>query len=389
MERASFEGLLGPEAAERLRRPIETARPLPGAAYASEAYFRLELERVLRRRWIGIAFAHQVPSPGDAIPVIAAGLPAIVLRDREGEIRVFHNVCRHRGSVVLTEPARGRPTLRCPYHGWAYGLDGGLVAAPLFEGKRKGFPASLERTGCGLAPIRSGIALDTVFVNVSGDAPPLESAIAPFTELTAPYAMERFQLAHHEGGEISANWKLAVEAAVENYHEEFVHQNLPARIDASGARTFSDCFEGEVFGFTFAGETALRSPTPLVPFRTNATEGARTDHLCFLFPNTQLSLFGSLAVRTLWTPIAVDRTHWQTSWYLVDSSATDDAHAEARTEMIRYWRQLREEDKRVLTLMQQGRQSPVADDLRLSPFWEGSILHFHRKLVDAMTADAG
>ena len=389
MEKASFAALLGPDAAERLRGPVESARPLPRAAYTSEAYYQLELDRVLRRNWTGIAFAHQVPSPGDAIPVTAAGLPAIVLRDREGEIRVFHNVCRHRGSVILTEPAKSRPTLRCPYHGWSYALDGSLVATPLWDGKRTGVPETLDRASCGLVPIRSAVRLDTVFANVSGDAPPLETAMAPFAALTAPYDMDRFRLAHHEGGDLPANWKLVIEAAVENYHEEFVHQKLPARVDAEGARTFADFIEGEVFGFTFAGDTALRSPTPLVPFRASAAETARTDHLCFLFPNTQISLFGSLAVRTLWMPMAVDRTRWQSSWYLVDDAASDKAHAEARAEMIRYWRQLREEDKRVLTLMQQGRQSPVADELRLSPFWEGTILHFHRKLADAMTAEAG
>jgi choline monooxygenase len=388
MDTASFAALLGADAAERLRQPIETARPLPRAAYASEEFYRLELELVLRRRWTGIAFGHQVPTPGDAIPVIAAGLPAIVLRDRVGEIRVFHNVCRHRGSLILTGPVGGRPTLRCPYHGWAYGLDGSLRATPLWDGKRVSDAASLDRENRGLVPIRSGVWGDTVFVNLSGDAPPLETAMAPFAELCAPYDMDRFRLAHHEGGEIPANWKLAIEAAVENYHEEFVHQKLPARVDANGARTFSDVAKGEVFGFTWSGDSALRSSTPLVPLRSNAAGEGRMDHLCFLFPNTQISLFGSLAVRTLWMPMAVDRTRWQTSWFLIDDAATDAEHAEARAEMIRYWRQLREEDKLALQLMQQGRQSPVADELKLSPFWEGSILHFHRKIADAMTAEA-
>ena len=389
MDTASFAALLGSDAAERLRQPIETARPLPGAAYVKEQFYRLELDLVFRRRWTGIAFSHQVPHPGDAIPVIAAGLPAIVLRDRGGEIRVFHNVCRHRGSLILTGPVSGRPTLRCPYHGWAYGLDGSLRATPLWDGKRVGDAASIDRENRGLVPIRSGVWGDTVFVNLSGDAPPLETVLAPFAELCAPYDMDCFRLAHHEGGDILANWKLVIEAAVENYHEEFVHQKLPARVDSSGAKTFSDVAEGEVFGFTWSGDSALRSPTPLVPLRSNAAGEARTDHLCFLFPNTQISLFGSLAVRTLWMPMAVDRTCWHTSWYMVGDAATDTEHAETRAEIIRYWRQLRAEDKQVLELMQQGRQSPVADDLKLSPFWEGSILNFHRKIADAMTAKAG
>lgn len=387
MSDASLAALLGADAASRVREPIETARPLPSAAYTNEAYHRLEMERVLGRSWTGVAFAHQVPNPGDAIPVTAAGLPAIVLRDRTGEIRVFHNVCRHRGSVILSEPVSGQPTLRCPYHGWAYGLDGSLRGTPWWDGRKVADPKSIDRTDRGLVPIRSGVWMDVVFVNVSGDAPPLESAVAPLAALSAPYDMARFRLAHYQAGDVPANWKLTVEAAIENYHEEFVHQQLPARVDpTTGARTFSDVFEGEVLGFTWAGESALRSDTPLVPLRSNAGAAARTDSLCFVFPNTQISLFGSLALRTLWVPMGVDTTRWHSSWYLVDGSATDDEHRAARAEMIRYWLQLRGEDCKVLTLMQQGRRSPVANDLKLSPFWEGAILHFHRKIVDAMAA---
>ena len=385
MNDASLRSLLGSDAASRVREPIETARPLPGAAYTSEAYHRLEMERVLGRSWTGVAFAHQVPNPGDAIPVVAAGLPAIVLRDRAGAIRVFHNVCRHRGSVILSEPASGQPTLRCPYHGWAYGLDGSLKATPWWDGKKLADPKSIDRASRGLVPIRSGVWMDVVFANISGDAPPLESAVAPLAALSAPYDMDRFRLAHYQAGDVPANWKLTIEAAVENYHEEFVHRQLPARVDPkTGARTFDDVFEGEVFGFSWAGDSALRSDTPLVPMRSNAETAGRTDHLCFVFPNTQISLFGSLALRTLWVPIDVETTRWHSSWYLVDDAATDEEHREAREEMIRYWLQLRGEDRGVLTLMQQGRRSPVADDLKLSPFWEGAILHFHRKIVDAM-----
>ncbi|HKF73346.1 MAG TPA: aromatic ring-hydroxylating dioxygenase subunit alpha [Stellaceae bacterium] len=386
MSEASLAALLGPDAARRVHEPIETARPLPTAAYTSEAYHRAEMDRVLGRGWTGVAFTHQVPNPGDAIPVIAAGLPAIVLRDREGAIRVFHNICRHRGSVILSGPVHGLPTLRCPYHGWAYGLDGSLKATPWWDGKKVADPKSIDRVGRGLVPIRSGVWMDVVFVNLSGDAPPLESAVAPLAALSAPYEMNRFRLAHYQAGDIPANWKLTIEAAVENYHEEFVHQQLPSRVDAAGAKTYTDVFEGEVFGFTWAGDSALRSDTPLVSLRSNAESAQRTDYLCFVFPNTQISLFGGLALRTLWVPTGVETTLWHSSWYLVDGAATDDANRAAREEMMRYWLQLRGEDRAVLTLMQQGRRSPVADDLRLSPFWEGAILHFHRKIVDAMTA---
>ena len=387
MEGASVTSLLGAEAIERLNRPIESASALGSAAYVSPEYFRLEQEKLFGRNWTGVAFAHQVPNPGDAIPVsVAGGVPAIVARGRDNEVRVFHNVCRHRGALVLSEPACGRPVLRCPYHGWAYNLDGTLKATPLWDGRKVADPRGSDRADRGLVPIRSTVWADIVFVDLSGKAPALETVAAPFARLWAPYEMERFRLAHYEAGDIAANWKLAVEAAMENYHEEFVHQGLPARVDANGNKTFTEVTDADMFGFTWRGDSSLRSTTPLVPLRSNRPEDQRTDSLCFLFPNTQMSLFGSLAVRTIWAPRAHDRSQWLTSWYLVDDAASDDEHAADRAEMVRYWRQLRAEDGRVLALMQQGRRSPVADDIKLSPFWEGLILHFHQQLVARMAA---
>ncbi len=116
--------ILGKEAIIKLRRPVAEARGLPGAAYTSEEFYQLEQERLFPRTWMGVAFAHEIPDPGDAIPVTVAGLPVILLRDKKGEIRAFHNVCRHRAALVLREPEKGLSNLRCPYHAWTYGLDG-------------------------------------------------------------------------------------------------------------------------------------------------------------------------------------------------------------------------------------------------------------------------
>ena len=180
MTGATVASLLGAEAIEQLNRPIENARGLGAAAYASEVFFRLEQETLFGRQWTGVAFGHQIPNPGDALPVtVAGGIPAIVLRDRDGDVRAFHNVCRHRGAVILTEPCKGRPTIRCPYHGWAYALDGVLKATPLWDGKRVADPGSIDRANRGLVPIRCAVWADVVFVDLSGEAPPIETAAAP------------------------------------------------------------------------------------------------------------------------------------------------------------------------------------------------------------------
>ncbi len=372
--------LLGRDAIAALQRPLETARALPPAAYTDADFFALERKLVFHRNWIGVAFGHDIPAPGDAMPVDAAG--------RDGAVRAFHNVCRHRGAAIIDAPVRGQPSLRCPYHGWAYGLDGRLRATPLWDGQRVAAADALDRGSLGLAPVRSGIFADVVFVDLSGAAPPLAEFVRPLAARWAPYRTEDTRLAHHAAGEIAANWKLAIEGALENYHEAFVHPSLPARIDAAGNKTFTDTAEDALFGFCWAGETALRSQAPLVPLRDgplrDGAEAARTDYLSFLFPNTQLNLYGSVVIAVIWTPLAPDRTSLRSSFYLVPEAAEGARFVEARAAMAEYWRNLREEDRRVIEAMQRGRNSPAAGDFRLSPFWEHSVHHFQNKLVAAM-----
>jgi choline monooxygenase len=382
---ATLADLLGQDAIDAVRRPLATARALPPSAYVDEAFFARERDLVFRRHWISVAFGHDIPDPGDAMPVEAAGIPLILVRDRAGEIRAFHNVCRHRGSAILAAKITCQPTLRCPYHGWTYGLDGRLRATPLWDGRRVTPPGTLDRDKLGLVPVRCGVWADIVFVDLSGTATPLEAFVRPVAERWAPYRTDDLALAHCADGEIAANWKLGIEGALENYHEDFVHPSLPARIDAEGNKTFADIAEDAMFGFSWSGETALRSGTPLIPLRAQAN-GPRTDYLCFLFPNTQVNLYGSVSIRVIWTPLSVDKTALRSAFHVVPEAARSDEFADARAAMIEYWRNLREEDRLVIEGMQRGRRSPAAGDFRLSPFWEQSIHHFQNKLVAAMLA---
>ena len=106
---------------------LAEARGLPASVYTSEGFFALEQRRLFPRTWTGVAFDADVPAPGDAVPVSVAGMPIIVLRDESGTVQAFHNVCRHRATIVLTEPCRGLKQLQCPYHAWTYGLDLSLI----------------------------------------------------------------------------------------------------------------------------------------------------------------------------------------------------------------------------------------------------------------------
>ena len=205
----------------------EGARTLAARYYTDPSLLKAELDGLFGTMWFYAGRSEEAQRAGQYFVRELNRHNIVVTRNATGEIRAFHNVCRHRGSAILSAPVKGQPTLRCPYHNWAYGLDGSLRATPFWDGNKVADPKSMDRASRGLVPIRSGVWMDVVFVNVSGDAPPLESAMAPFAKLSAPYAMERFRLAHYQAGDVPANWKLTIEAAVENYHEEFVHPSLP------------------------------------------------------------------------------------------------------------------------------------------------------------------
>ena len=115
-------------------RPIGAATGLPNVAYTSEAYFRHERDAVIGRTWAGIAFTDTIPDRPFAQPIEFMGLPLLVTRDRHGALRVFHNVCSHRGMKLVAEPTEVRGLITCRYHCWSYATNGDLKATPHIGG---------------------------------------------------------------------------------------------------------------------------------------------------------------------------------------------------------------------------------------------------------------
>ena len=147
--------LLGPDTLDAMARPIAEASALPNVCYTSQRWQELEYERLFARSWFVAGFSHEIPEPGDAMPVEAAGMPLLLLRDREGAVRVFHNVCRHRGAVMVAKPCSGLKLLTCPYHAWAYGLDGALRTRPHFHGGDRHDIVKAGEDPPGLVPVRA------------------------------------------------------------------------------------------------------------------------------------------------------------------------------------------------------------------------------------------
>ena len=111
-------------------KPITESHGLPNECYVSEEFAKFERKKLFEDRWVVIGTASSLPNPGDAKPFDLQGIPLIILRDKKNQIRVFHNVCSHRGYKILQKPCNIKNVLRCPYHSWSYDYDGTLVATP-------------------------------------------------------------------------------------------------------------------------------------------------------------------------------------------------------------------------------------------------------------------
>ena len=129
--------LFDPRTYDGIRRPLLEAETLPPACYTSEEFFKREVETIFMREWNFIGRADYIPNPGDYYTVDFAGVPLLIMRGDDGQVRAFVNSCRHRGSKVVTGKGNARKAHQMPYHGWVYGLDGELLGCAGHEERRR------------------------------------------------------------------------------------------------------------------------------------------------------------------------------------------------------------------------------------------------------------
>lgn len=393
----TLEDILGIEAIEAVRRPIESARSLPAVAYTSDEFFRLEQERLFPRTWVCVGYTHEVPEPGDAVPLIISGLPIVLLRDGDGEIRAFHNVCRHRAMTVLREPSKGLSELQCPYHHWTYGLDGSLRAAPYFHGPGKGPLGGLEIDEHSLVPVRIGIWNQCVFLNLAGNAPPLEEYLAPINELYGDYDLDALRPDPTIVTiEFKANWKL-LQDNWENYHGPYLHQNfmnMQAFIEGD-KRSFGHYANGCCTSLvTPMAKRANRDrKLPIIP---GPADDKRCSFTTSLFPSSTMTMTADHFAPVIYTPLASDRTQAKMAWFFVGEAATSTEFADDRKKRIDLWigatptveahEGIRTEDLHMMEQQQIAHMSPVADQkAQFSPFWEELVHHFQKNVIRALS----
>src|SRR6202142_3110107 len=164
--------------------PLEMAYTIPAAWYVDERVARLENRQVFGSNWIAVGRTDQAAAPGQFFTFNLDGEPLVVVRGADNELRAFYNVCRHHAAAVATAACGVAQHLRCPYHGWTYGLDGSLKGAPEFAGV-----CNFDRAANGLMPVRVASWELFVFVTLDADAPELKACFGDLPERVAPLAI--------------------------------------------------------------------------------------------------------------------------------------------------------------------------------------------------------
>ncbi|MFI6299149.1 aromatic ring-hydroxylating dioxygenase subunit alpha [Nonomuraea sp. NPDC050790] len=195
---------------------------LPPATYFEPGWFDREQLELFGRTWRYAGATGDFEKPGSYRSVQVGRHPLVVVRGHDGELRAFHNVCRHRGTAVLPGDGKVTKHIVCPYHNWTYGLDGCLLAVP----QRREVDPDLDRAKLGLHPAAVALWRGLVFVHPDPDPEPLADWLGDLTERVAPYDPERLaEIVPAQRYDLRCNWKVFMENALDNYHLGYVHKD--------------------------------------------------------------------------------------------------------------------------------------------------------------------
>lgn len=377
-----------------LEQPVGMAEGLPGVFYG-DAFYQIERRKLFPSTWCAVTVGSAIPNPGDVQPIDLAGWPIIVLRTRDGEIRAFHNICRHRAMRLVRERCSVANRIVCPWHAWTYDLTGRLLGMPEIGGAGVHTAAGLERTELGLVPIAVGRWLDYVFVNLDGKAAPFAQHIAPLIREVADLNLDGLRHGARLEDGYPGNWKLATEGGIEDYHLPFGHPQLNAHLYRN---TKPLCAPGVYAGGAVSvGGAVQESGAPpeqdsrpwnaRLPMLNRRDGGSISDLYVFnVFPTGTILIAADHVMLGVVLPDGPSRTRVDLHLYFDGGAADSTALDAARQETLAMWREVVQQDVPFVEGTQATLESRDAAGIRtrFSPYWEDSVLRFQHMVLTAI-----
>jgi choline monooxygenase len=345
--------------------PLDQARTIPAAWYFDPELAALERQSAFGNSWQVAGRASLVAEPGTYLTCDIAGEPVVVVRDGDGVLRAFANVCRHRAAPVMTEPCGKASRLRCRYHGWTYDLAGRLRGTPEFDGV-----ADFCREDQGLPELAVATWGPYVWVHIEKPTTTLDQALAPLPAEAAG-RLESLHFAEQRVYDIACNWKVYVDNYLDGgYHINTVHPGLAGVLDYSRYRT-------ETYSQASVQRSPLRPPEPGDDVGAVRT-GAEAQYW-WVFPNFMVNLYDGVMDTNLVLPLGTDRCRVVFDFFFADIQS-ESAQRFIR-DSIAVADQVQQEDLGICQEVQQGLRSRSFDTGRFSVRREIAGYHFHQLLA--------
>ena len=372
---------------------------LPGPFYGDAEFHKLDLEQIFYKDWLFAGHDCELAVPGDFLTLQIGPYPVLVLRGQDGELKAFHNSCRHRGSRICTTDHGHVRRLVCPYHQWSYELDGRLARA-------RNMGKDFDTSSFGLKPVHCRSVAGYIFVCVGAEAPawdPFSSAVAPYL---APHRVGEAKVAFESTIVENGNWKLVWENNRECFHCAANHPELcrtfPERPTAAGvdaaltdptmqahwdrceAAGLPSAFKLSASGqyrttrtplldgaesYTMSGRAAVKKR--LTP---DVTEPRIGTLLLFHYPSTWNHVLGDTAISFRVLPIGPTQTQVTTKW-LVNKDAVEGVDYDL-DELTKVWLSTNDQDRHVVEENQRGILSPAYEPGPYSAEQELGVVQF-------------
>lgn len=341
--------------------PDRTVMALPAHWYHDESIYARERRAIFAREWLWVGRVEQVAAPGDYLACEPAGFPIFVRRDGGGNLRGFHNVCRHRASQVVLEEQGHCEQLVCPYHGWRYADDGALQKAPRFGGA-----ADFDPADYGLFPIQVATWLGLVFICLDLDAEPFDAWFGPLRERIESFLDDAREFHGDLVADVPVNWKNYVDNYQEGYHIPLVHPQLAHDTEWEAYRVVN-----------LPGGSIHEVP----PRGDSAQPGL----FGWKYPNLAFNTYGRGVSFLRFEPRGPSACRLVYSHFR--PRGMDPAAYERQ--VVAYGWQISEEDQSLTPLVQTNLEAGIYISGPLSPRHENGLWYFHRLVRDALARVRG
>src|SRR4051812_23620957 len=366
---------------------IECARTLASRFYTEPSILEIEKSKIFRKTWQLVGTLDQpcgeldgtsrtIADPETFLTAELAGEPIVIVRDKQGTLRAFSNVCRHRAGPIASGSGC-KNVLRCGYHGWTYTLDGRLIGTPDVDGVE-----FFDRTTMGMFPLRVETWEKFIFVNFDPEAEPLSAYLGDIPQQARGFQFDGLHRVERRDYIIDCNWKVYVDNYLEGYHIPIAHPGLMREIDYSQYRTDTFRYHSQQFApirAMKAEDTAERAYAP--------GTGLQEALYFWVFPNLMLNIYPDNISTNLIVPISHEKTLTIFEWFFHDPGS---AKVQERVKKaVAFSDEVQQEDIGLCENVQKGLRSSTYDRGRYSVKRENGVHHFHMLLSEFLERPAG